>query len=377
MKFFRYSLGALAILLAPLSASAQAPQPLTLQQAEGIAIQNHPRIQAAAHLASAAEAQVTQQRSAYFPTVYGSLTGAEAEDDSRIAAGALNNPVIYDRYANGLTVDQLITNFGRTHELVKSSGLHAQAQQENVVASRAGVLLQVDSAYFAALRAQAVLQVAQQTVKDRQLVSDQATVLEQNKIKSGLNVSFAKVNLAQANLLLIQAQNDVQASFAALSAALGYPDAHSFQLSDQPLPPAPVADFASLLQDALRRRPELISEGLEVNAARSYATAERDLKLPTISAIGAAGLTPVTPASSALAPRYAAAGVNVNIPLFNGHLNGALESEANSRPLPPSSSSAISATRSPATSARPGSIPIPPISAFPPPRTSSTNPIKP
>ncbi len=32
-----------------------------------------------------------------------------------------------------------------------------------------------------------------------------------------------------------------------------------------------------------------------------------------------------------LAPRYAAAGVNVNIPIFNGHLFGALRSEANSR----------------------------------------------
>ena len=59
------------------------------------------------------------------------------------------------------------------------------------------------------LRAQAVLTVAQQTVQARQLVSDQVTELEKNKIKSGLDVSFANVNLAQAQLLLIQAQNDV------------------------------------------------------------------------------------------------------------------------------------------------------------------------
>jgi outer membrane protein len=47
-------------------------------------------------------------------------------------------------------------------------------------------------------------------VKARQLVSDRVTELEKNKIKSGLDVSFANVDLAQAQLLLIQAQNDLQ-----------------------------------------------------------------------------------------------------------------------------------------------------------------------
>ena len=140
----------------------------------------------------------------------------KAENDSRIAAGALNNPIIYDRFADGVTVEQLVTDFGRTHELVKSANLHAKAQEENVTTSRADVLLQVDAAYFNALKAQAVLRVAQETVKDRQLVSDQVTEMEKNKLKSGLDVSFANVDLAQAQLLLVQAQNDLQASYAEL-----------------------------------------------------------------------------------------------------------------------------------------------------------------
>jgi len=326
----------LGLLLYPLfaalgagTAGAQTAQTLTLQQAEQIAIQNHPKIQAAAYLASAAKEQVTEAKSAYYPTVYGSLTGADAENNSRIAAGALNNPIIYKRYANGLTVNQLITDFGRTHELVKSSNYHAQAEQENVVTTRADVLVAVDQAYFAALRAQAVLTVAEETVKERQLVSDQVTALEQNKIKSGLDVSFANVDLAQARLLLIQAQNDVDASFAQLSAALGYADQRTFQLVEQPLPAAPPADINQLIQQALANRPELIGQRLNVDSAHSYATAERDLWFPTLSAAGTAGLTPE--GANQLAPRYAAAGFNVNIPIFNGHLFGALHSEAASR----------------------------------------------
>ena len=246
----------------------------------------------------------------------------------------MNSPRVFDRYGNGLTVNQLVTDFGRTHELVKSSNEHARAEQENVVTTREQVLLQVDQAYFGVLRAQAVLTVAQQTVKSRQLVSDQVTELEKNKIKSGLDVSFANVNLAQGQLLLIQAQNDLQASFAQLSAALGYGDRRTFQLSDQPLPPAPPADVTPLIQQALRDRPELIGQRLSVQSAQSYATAERDLWFPTISAAGVAGLVPVIAAGGLApttlpAPRYAAAGFNVNIPIFNGHQFGALRAEAN------------------------------------------------
>jgi outer membrane protein len=310
-------------------AQSQAPQTLTLQDAEKIAIQNHPQIQAATYQALAAKAEVTESKSAYYPMANGSLTGVYAENNSRIAAGALNNPIIYDRYSNGVTVSQLVTDFGRTHELVKSSNLHAQAAQENVTTSRADVLLGVDQAYFGVLRAQALLTVAQETVKDRKLVADQVTELEKNKIKSGLDVSFANVDLSQAQLLLVQAQNDLDASYAQLSMALGYSEQKTFTLSEAPLPPAPPANFSDLLDQAIKNRPELISLRLDANSAHSYALAERDLWYPTLSAAGAAGLTPER--VDQLAPRYAAAGFNVNIPLFNGHLFGALRSEADAK----------------------------------------------
>jgi outer membrane protein len=307
-------------------AASAASQSITLQDAEKIAIQNHPQVQAATYLAAAAKAQVSEARSDYYPHAYGSATGVKSETDSRVAAGALNNPIIYSRFAEGVTVQQLVTDFGRTHELVKSSNLHAKAQEENVTTSRADVLLQVDAAYYNVLKAQTVLQVAEETVKDRRLVSDQVTELEKNKLKSGLDVSFANVDLAQAQLLLVQAQNDVQASYAELSAALGFADQKTFQLADQPPPPTPPTDLSVLISQAMRNRPEIISQQLDVSSAQSYATAERDLWLPTISAVGTAGLTPYRVAQ--LGSRYAAAGFNVNIPIFNGRQFNALHAEA-------------------------------------------------
>jgi len=318
-----------AVALMAIPCAAQNTQNLSLADAEKIAIQNHPQIQAAGYLAIAAQAKVTQARSVYYPQAVGSLTGVESETNSRISAGALNNPIIFDRYANGVAVNQLVTDFGRTHELVKSSRLHAAAQKENVTTSRADVLINVDRAYYSVLRAQAVLKVAQETVKNRQLVSDQITALEQNKLRSGLDVSFANVDLAQAQLLLIQAQNGVEGSYADLSDALGYSEVKTFTLAEEPVPPAPSTSVAELISQALQNRPELVSRRLDVSSAQSYATAERDLWLPTISAVGAAGLAPVH--EDLLGSRYAAAGFNVNIPLFNGHEFGALRAEANAQ----------------------------------------------
>jgi len=311
-------------------ALAQPPQTLSLRQAEQIALQQHPRIRAAANLAGVAKAQVTQQQSAYFPVVTGNATGVDAENNSRISAGGLNSPRTFEKYANGVSVDQLITDFGRTHELSKSANLHSRAAQEDEVTAREDVLLGVDQAYFSVLKAQAVLKVAQATVNERKTVSEQVTTLEQNKIKSGLDVSFANVNLAQAQLMLIQAQNGLQASYAELSDALGYAQQKTFQLADVPIPPAPPANFSLLLQEAFQNRPELISQRFEADSAHSYAIAQRDLWFPTITAAAVAGLSPYRPTDPTLdSPRYAAAGFNVNIPIFNGHLFGAERTEAN------------------------------------------------
>jgi outer membrane protein len=313
----------------PASSESQS-QPLSLPDAEKIAIANHPRVQAAQDIAIAASERVREARSNYYPTTTGNLTGAESETNSRIAAGSLTNSIIYDRFAEGVEVTQLLTDFGRTHELVKSSHLHAQAEQANIVTARADVLLRVDEAYYSLLRAQTVLQVATETVKDRQVVANQIGALEKNQLKSQLDLSFANVDLSQAQLLLIQSTNDVQSATAEFAAALGYADQRTFQLAEPELSTtAPPPNIAGLIQQALRDRPELASQRLDVSSARTYATAERDLSLPTISAVGEAGLIPYH--ADQLSPRYAAAGFNVNIPIFNGHLNSALRSEANAQ----------------------------------------------
>ncbi len=99
----------------------------------------------------------------------------------------------------------------------------------------------MDQAFYNALQTQAVLIVAQQTVAARQTVADQVGALFNNKLKSELDFSFANVNLAQAKLLLLDAQSNENAALASLSAVLGFSNLQNFQLaedtiSDHPAP---------------------------------------------------------------------------------------------------------------------------------------------
>jgi outer membrane protein len=312
-------------------AAAQNPLPLTLRDAEDRALQHHPQVLAGQYAAQAGNEAIREARSAYFPIAYGSLTGADAQNGSRIAAGGLNNPIILDRVAAGLSVSQLVTDFGRTSDLVKTASLRAQALQQTAVTQRADVLLRVDRAYYGALRAQAILRVAQDTVNARQAVVDQVTALAASNLRSGLDVSFARVNLSEAQLLLLQARNDGAAAFAALADALGQPDAPAYTLTEEPLPPAPPSDAATLIAQALRDRSDVAAERLVRDSSAQFANAERALWFPTISALGAAGVTPYR--QQGLGGQYAAMGINISVPLTNGHLFAARRTEANLRTL--------------------------------------------
>jgi outer membrane protein len=317
------------LLVAPSILLAQGALQLTLQDAEKIAVQNNPRVSSARFTAEAAAEVPKELRSMYQPAVFGSITAVGASNGSRIAAGALNNPIIYNRFASGVGISQFITDFGRTGHLIQASKERAYAQQETSNATRADVLLRVDAAYFGLLRAQSVLHVAEQTVSARQLVANQIHTLASNALKSNLDVSFAEVNLQQAKLMLASARNDVKASAAELATALGYPNESDFALADDPLPDAPPDKPDQLIAEAIRSRPELAGIRFEQQAAESAEKAERELSRPSISAVANLGLVPAGVAS--LQNQYGAVGLNVNIPIFNGGLFTARRTEAELR----------------------------------------------
>ncbi len=299
--------------------SSATGRPLTIREAEAMALQRNPDITIGKLRALEAREFVRQTRSGLYPTANLSLTGVGAEAGSRIAAGYLNNPVIYPRAATGVSVSQLITDFGRTTNLLSSSEFQAKAEDQNAVATQQQIILAVDVSFYNTLETKALLQVAEETVNARQTLVDQVQALTNAKLKSDLDLSFSKVDLARAKLLLLDSKSNYEAAITSLSAILGYPERQDFapvEPVEQAVPPVP--DAAPLIQQALQQRPEVKSLQDEITAATKFSKAEHDLWWPTVSAAGAVGLVPVR--DNYMPSWYGAAGVNINIPIFNGFL---------------------------------------------------------
>jgi outer membrane protein len=299
-------------------ASAEDPPPLTLQAAHETALRNHPLIRVADLKTLAARQATRQVRSGFFPNLSANVVAVgTAENNTRLAAiGALNNPSIFDRNAEGLVISQLITDFGRTANLTGSARLQAEAAANNAQATREQILLAVDGAFYSALQAQAVTRVAEQTVTARQVFLDQVGALASNKLRSDLDVSFARVNLQDAKLLLSKTQNDLQAAFAQLSTLLGLRELQTYRLAEEPLPPEVSTNVSDLVQRALRSRPALLSLRNQQQAALKFARGEKALRYPTISAVASAGVVPIH--DPQLPDHYAAAGLVMSVPLFAG-----------------------------------------------------------
>ncbi len=317
---FRHTHKLLLFLSLPLAVTAQT---LTLADAEAIALKNHPQILAADASSLNADQITIENKAAYYPTLNGEITAAQANLDSRMGAGVLNDPRLFNHFGTGLNVSQLITDSGRTPNLVANSRLKAQAAREDSRATRYDVIVGVNQAYYEVLLSQQLIKVAQQTVASRQTVVDQISELTKNKLKSEVDLSFVQVNLADAQLMLLRAKDRLAAAYAQLGQALGSQQAIEYQLIDPGQQPSPPTSAEPLILEAFRNRPELASMNYQKEADQKFVLAERDLKRPTVSLNAVAGALPwILPgnANANIPPEYESVGVNVQVPIFNGHL---------------------------------------------------------
>jgi len=329
----------------PMPQPAPIPAPggvmrLTRAQAEQLAIKNNPRISIGRLLALAQHQIYRAVRAGELPTFNGVMTAADANEGSRVGAGPINAPRLLTHAGAGVTFSQLITDFGRTYNLVSSAKLQEKAQDATALATTEDIVLATDQAFYNALQAQALLKVAQQTVSTRQQVESQVSVLTKNNLKSTLDLAFAQVNLSQAQLLALDAQNNVQSTLAALTAVLGFDKQVTYELVEENAQlPAPPPDVDVLTNLALQQRPDLQALTYNQQSAEKFRVAQRDQLFPTISALGIVGGTPVRPDCTGMpcnpnyfiSSWYGAIAGNVSIPIFNGFLYSAEASEAKYR----------------------------------------------
>jgi len=295
-----------------------ADAPLSLATARELALKAHPRITIAQLRALLAREGVTEARAGFLPVIAANATYVESgQQITRITSGSLSNSQIFDHAGVGATLNWVVTDFGRTPSLGEAARQRLLAADAEVLATRAQLLLEVDAAFFDALKAGSVRVVANRTLSARQAQFERTSNLARNELRSELDVRFARVSLDEARLLVEAAEKDWRAALTTLGSLLGLQAPNpATNLETPPGPGELPADCDALTTLALRQRPELQRQRAEAEALRAAARAARAARLPTVSVAAAAGVTPTN--DPRFQRNYAAGGLNLNVPLFAG-----------------------------------------------------------
>jgi outer membrane protein len=296
---------------------------LSLRQAVELALEKHPAVQVADANRKAAEARTEQTRSIYYPQIYANfdtIAGIGGINPRFVApAGAMLRQNL-SQYTGGVIANQRLYDFGFTQNLVESTDLAARAQEKDVLAQRALVSVNVQRTYLNSLKRRRLVQIAEDTVRQRGIIRSQVATLYRQQLKSKLDLDLVQVELTNAEAALVKARNDLKASFADLNRAIGISGPEDYVLEDFPIEARPQRPLDALISDSLSH-PELLRAKEFARSAEVRVEATKRLYLPTVSAIASAGDYEVYDSSrNQRTGGWWTAGALVSMPLFTGFL---------------------------------------------------------
>ncbi len=296
---------------------------LGLQQAIEAGLQNHPIVQEANAGLMASTARTDQTKSLYYPQVYANADGSAGTGriNPRFVtpAGGLLQPNL-SAYTAGVLASQRIYDFGFTKNLVESSRFGERAQEQDVNARRALVIVNIQRSYFNSLKRQRLVRIAEETVRERGIITGQIETLYRQQLKSKLDLDFVRVELVNAESLLVRSRNDLKASFADLNRAMGIPGSEDYTLEDVATDVKVSRALGDLITDSLAH-PELKRAKEQMASAEAKKRAMKSQYLPTVSAIASGGYYDTFDTSrNVTTGGWWAAGGLVSMPIFTGGL---------------------------------------------------------
>ena len=322
-------LSVLALTVLVETAGGQSPAPkdsppqLTLQEAIQTALRIHPAIQSSEFAVQGAEARARQAEAPYYPQVGGSAiqTNGSLRANAVIRpAGSLISPNQSDMTI-GVVASQTLYDFGQTASRVDAQRSDRARFEKESLTRRAQVVLGVERAYFTVLKRKRLVEIAEQTVLERETLKRQVEILYRNQLKSKLDLGLVLVQLSDSEFLVIRARNDLAAAFADLSNAMGVEGPTAYTLEDLPVTVASPRTVDALVGEAMDRRPELLVLKERIRTAEHRIRAAQNTNFPTIQLVGSAGDTEhLSDRPHLQEGGWWGVGAAVSVPLFTGFL---------------------------------------------------------
>jgi TolC family type I secretion outer membrane protein len=288
---------------------------LSLVDVVDLALRNNPATRASWAQARAAAATFGSARGAYYPNINGSATASRIQ-----SAATLSRPAgKRTEYAPSISLNYLLLDFGgrsgsidRARQSLFAANLEHNATLQNTV-------LQAEVAYFTYMATSALLSAERSAIAQAQASLTAAERRNKVGLATIADVLQARTALSQERLNLETIQGNLQAARGSLASALGLPANLPFELEALPtvMPVGALTQSVdSVINDALRNRPDLAAARAQAAAAAAQIRVARSAEFPALTLGSTAARTYSTPRAFD-GPSYNIS-LGLAIPLFNG-----------------------------------------------------------
>lgn len=298
----------------PLRAAAVAPgEALTLDRAVAMALSRHPAILAALGAVDVSQSRIGQAKSNYLPQV--DFSAGYTRGYTARQSGSFPGSGGYDSYTGTFIGSQNIYDFGRTSSRVNIERYNTESSRSDLEDTVEQVVLNLKQAWFGLLQTQRNRLVAEETVRQFQQHLGQAQGFYEVGTKSKFDVTKAEVDLSNAKLNMIRADNAVRIAKVTLDNAIGLTGFPAYTIEDTlSLQPYEIA-LDDALQKAFQARPDLQSIIARKNAAEQSIRYAKSNYYPYLTGKANFGWTGDFPLDNGWA-----VGAAINVPIFSGFL---------------------------------------------------------
>ena len=199
-----------------------------------------------------------------------------------------------------VTLQYLIFDFGKRAANLSSAKDEEFAAGADIIRVNQALAFQVATAYYHLVTAQERLQATQETLQTAQTTQDAA----ENRLKNGLatlpDVLNARAETAQAAFDEESADGDEKIARVALTEAVGADPSPDILIDSQrsaPLPEKLTMSIDALIDRAMKNRPELMAQVLEIRSAQARIRAAKAEYKPQIVLSGSAAETSLWPSA--------------------------------------------------------------------------------
>ncbi|MBZ0155512.1 MAG: TolC family protein [Alphaproteobacteria bacterium] len=285
---------------------------LSLERCLEIALKRQPDILASINTVGVNRSRVGQAAANFYPQIdlssgYSRFSSSSSRSSERSSGGDAE-------LSASATLKQNLYDFGRTSTQVRIQRLNTDASLMDLKSTTEQVIFTVKQTYFGVLQAKRNRDVAEEVVGQFRHHLEQAKGFFEVGLKPRFDVTKAEVDLSNARLNLIRAENSFRLAWVSLKNAMGVSDAPEFALDDTLSYRRYEIALHEAAERAFRNRPDLQAIRTRIRATEGSVELARKGYFPSVS-----GTAQYSLAGEKSMDTSWNVGATVTFPLFSGY----------------------------------------------------------